>query len=282
MDEIDVKPSAPQDLSQTMQRHCPQCEADASAQPSLPESQGQWELVNCPACDFVFLRNPVSYEELSEDFAWEKQFDKERETRRKKRRIGAWLSEHTRWRTKLLPRKDMQAMVAHYAPTGNIVDIGCGAGNRLMKLPKAYTPFGIEISKGLAERAKELLKSRGGDCWHSPALDGLQEAPEGFFSGASLRSYLEHEAEPKPVLKALYHALQPGGITVIKVPNYDCANRKLMGEKWAGYRFPDHVNYFTPESLTQMVTEAGFRVKRFRWYDHLPTSDNMWMVIERP
>jgi SAM-dependent methyltransferase len=276
-----ITPNIEASPTQDIHRQCPQCDADATNSPVLPESQAEWELTSCPACEFVFLRNPVTYEALSEDFAWEKQFDKERETRRKKRRLGAWISENTRWRTKLLPRKDMQAMVAHYAPKGKIVDIGCGAGNRLMRLPKDYTPYGIEISKALAARAREQLVTRGGDCIHAPALEALRQCEAGFFAGASLRSYLEHEVEAKPVLHALHHALQPGGMGVIKVPNYDCLNRKLMGDKWAGYRFPDHVNYFTPSSLRTMVENAGFKVKRFRWYDHMPTSDNMWMVIER-
>jgi len=65
---------------------------------------------------------------------------------------------------------------------------------------------------------------------------------------------------------------------VIKVPNYACVNRMMMGANWCGFRFPDHVNYFTPQSLSKMASLAGFKTVQ-RFSDKLPTSDNMWAVL---
>jgi hypothetical protein len=75
--------------------------------------------------------------------------------------------------------------------------------------------------------------------------------------------------------------LRPNGVAVIKVPNYVSWNRYLRGPKWCGFRFPDHVNYFTPATLRQMAEDIGYRVI-IRWQDRLPTDDNVWAVLQRP
>ena len=70
------------------------------------------------------------------------------------------------------------------------------------------------------------------------------------------------------------------GIAVVKVPNYASLNRRVMGRNWCGFRWPDHLNYFTPKSLTAMAGATGFSC-RFGMLGALPTSDNMWAVLQR-
>ena len=96
-----------------------------------------------------------------------------------------------------------------------------------------------------------------------------------------LRSYLEHESEPKSLLKGCFNVLKSGGAIIVKVPNYNSLNRRFVGTRWCGFRYPEHVNYFTPASLARMARETGFSVRQdFR--DALPTSDNMWAVLIKP
>ena len=105
--------------------------------------------------------------------------------------------------------------------------------------------------------------------------------PQNHFDGILMRAYLEHEYQPAEVLERAWRVLKPAGCLIIKVPNYGCWNRRVRGKKWCGYRFPDHVNYFTPDSLRQMVEEACFKVTKFGLLDRLPTNDNMWMVVRK-
>jgi hypothetical protein len=83
------------------------------------------------------------------------------------------------------------------------------------------------------------------------------------------------------VLKALLPRLSPGGVALVKVPNYGSINRWVMGRRWCGFRFPDHLNYFTPARLRTMAEECGYRVE-FGLAGRLPTSDNMHAVLTRP
>ena len=70
-------------------------------------------------------------------------------------------------------------------------------------------------------------------------------------------------AEPAATLGGVRHALASGGAAIIKVPNYASLNRHVMGRRWCGFRWPDHVNYFTPASLERLVRQAGLEVARF-------------------
>jgi hypothetical protein len=75
--------------------------------------------------------------------------------------------------------------------------------------------------------------------------------------------------------------LAPGGFAVVKVPNYASLNRMVMGAHWCGFRYPEHLNYFTPKSLAGMAAKAGFAAG-FGLTGRLPTSDNMWAVLTKP
>jgi len=89
---------------------------------------------------------------------------------------------------------------------------------------------------------------------------------------------LEHEHNPLEVLEGLRKTIKNNGVVIIKVPNYGSINRVVRGKKWCGYRFPDHVNQFTPNTLSKMVLKAGYKIIKFNYTDKQLTSDNMWMV----
>jgi hypothetical protein len=64
----------------------------------------------------------------------------------------------------------------------------------------------------------------------------------------------------------------------VKTPNFASLNRRAMGMRWSGFRFPDHVNYFTPATLSEIARRTGFRAQ-YGWGDRNPTSDSLWGVL---
>jgi SAM-dependent methyltransferase len=261
-------------------RNCPLCDAREPA-PLSGYGEGIWQLVRCGACGFVYLDRAPDYTALFAAMAWEKTGVAELERRAEMRPFSFRLSRATRIRMALLPRKKMSDLVARAARPGNVVDLGCGTGWQLAALSPAFIPYGIEISSEAAAAAASVLGSRGGVAINQPALRGLNSFADGFFTAATLRSYLEHELHPRAVLRELWRTLAPGGVAIVKVPNYGSLNRRVTGRKWCGFRYPDHLNYFTPKTLRMIAEGCGYRV-RFGLTDRLPTSDNMYAVLLKP
>jgi len=264
---------------QRVDRDCPGCGATNAGAPALPASPAAWPLKTCSSCGFTYLARVPQQEAFSEDFAWDKTFAEEEERRMASR--GALKRSARRLRSILLPfRPDVDHFLRANACDGRVLDIGVSNGKFLLRLVDRFVPFGIEISKDAASQTHARFQPFGGAVVHAPALQGLATFEERFFTGALLRSYLEHEYQPGPVLAALHRVLEPGGVAIIKVPNYGSLNRRVFGATWCGYRFPDHVNYFTASSLRRMLSEHGFAA-RFVWHKSLPSSDNMTCVARR-
>ncbi len=263
--------------TRTRARPCPLCQASGNGATALHTQDG-WTLARCGGCGFVFMPVVPEYAELTENLAWEVTHPKEALRRKREYPVLMWLEDATSWRLSIFPRTEPVDILNRQGAAGPVLDVGCGSGGFVRALAGKFTPYGVEISARLAAEAQALFAPRGGHVVQAPAGDGMAGFSDGFFAGAILRSYLEHDADARQVLFALRPKLRADGVVVIKVPNYGSLNRRVMGTKWCGFRYPDHVNYFTPASLRSLCEQAGFSVA-YPWYLSLPTDDNVVAVL---
>lgn len=259
---------------------------------TLPYAPAPWQLRRCLETGIVFLANPPAYGQFSEEFAYQATFADECAARRRAEPVRYAISTVLkRFRARVLKRNKTLRIVrallaANPDDKVNVLDVGCGWGSLLDELGRTlppadrlrYVPHGIEISRELARLSDAKLRPLGGHCVHAPALEGLARTGGDRFDIVVMASYLEHELNPVPVLRQTGTRLREAGRIVVKVPNFDCWNRTLRGARWCGFRWPDHVNYFTPATLRQTVAAAGLRVE---WLDANPLSDNMYAVLAR-
>jgi SAM-dependent methyltransferase len=265
-----------------MKRVCPLCERENFSATAIGYSRAPWELKECGGCGFVYLENPPKYEALSQDFAWEQTYRSEMKRRAAEEPVLFKVSRTIgNLRRKKFKRNKLRRLLVNECRSGNFLDVGCGSGSAFHHWGGKFVPHGVEISQALAKQSDEVARTLGGYVVHANAIEGVGKFPHNYFPAVALHSFLEHEINPSGLLKALRPVLAPGGKIIIKVPNYGCVNRRVRAEKWCGFRFPDHVNYFTPGSLRRIVTESGFAIARFSWRDHFPLSDSMWMVVTK-
>jgi SAM-dependent methyltransferase len=251
-------------------RDCPICGAVASHL-LAKYSREPWHLVTCDSCGFVYLKEAPVYDRLVDELAWEKNWLLEKERRRQRNPLSG-----------MSPRRSMQnakaskkARVAKLFGPGNVLDVGCG-GDTLT--PDGYTPYGVEISEALQAKADAVMQPRGGRCVHAPAVEGVASFPDGFFSGIILSSFLEHEMQPAKLLAECARVLQPGGAIYVRVPNYGGVNRRVRGAEWCGFRHPDHVNYFTLDSLKALAERFGLKLRLLNPW-RLAFDDNINAVL---
>lgn len=232
-------------------RLCPLCGQDGHAVTTVHRQAG-WEIKRC-ACGMVYLGNPEANPEASHDLA----ADNHRSARVHGRLLG---------------------MVNRHVRPGNVLEIGCGEGEFLQRLAPQHIPFGIEISRVLSPVADAMARERGGWVVHAEAADGLSMFGEEHFSGVVMNSFLEHVIDPLALLSRCFRHLDAEGRLLIRVPNYACLRRRWQGVRWSGFRFPVHVNYFTPGTLVTACRKSGLRILRFGWRDRHPFSDDLWLV----
>ena len=230
----------------------------------------------------VYLENPVSYSALAGEMAWEKTYATEAEARRRRHPLlyRAARAPKAAWQ-RLLRRDKLVRWARRYFAPGPVLDVGCSEGHTLERLPPQFVPYGIEISAELSRRAQQRFAPRGGRVLQGDALSALRQFDAGFFTGVIMTSFLEHEPEPRAVLAAAARVMAADSCLIVKVPNFASWNRVLRRGHWCGFRFPDHVNYFTPRLLSSLVISSGFGVVRFSVPDRFPTSDSMWLVARR-
>lgn len=276
-----------------MELHCPILGRPTRVR-ATPWNSGNWQIVQCEETGFVFLANPPSYQQLEVEHAWEVTSAAEK---RRRREAEPWLAKLSlaaaKLKLTLFPRRnrffDLALPVCNTAPTNaplRVLDIGCAAADLLHDLHARFAavgrqviPLGIEVSQHLAQLAHKECAALGGRVVFANALEGAACFEPASIDLVIMSSFLEHEAQPLSLLKTLAPALTPHALIVIKVPNYACINRHIRRTRWCGFRYPDHVNYFTPQTLKRLATEAGYSVARQHLVDRLPTSDTMYAVL---
>ena len=259
-------------------RNCPLCGAAASGARPLPYGSDEFHVVQCGTCDLAFLDRLPAQHEFADERAWEVSSVSHAVQRERDYPILTALQRATRYRMHLLTKRQPKTMLARLVPPGPIVELGCGAGINLIPPPQGFVPFGVEISKSLAAAADAGFRQFGGKCLQAPAAEGLAQFPRGYFHGALLIGYIEHEFFPREALCALREKLADKAAVIMKTPNYASLNRRIMGRRWSGFRFPDHVNYFTPATLAEIARRAGFST-HYGLTDRNPVSDSLWGVL---
>lgn len=134
----------------------------------------------------------------------------------------------------------------------SLIEVGCGDGSFLNHATSKFDiVVGIEPSKPFADYAR----NRGFNI-----LNGYvtSETPltEDKFDFFVSRQVFEHLPNPLDCLLGIRKMLNPGAIGLIEVPN---GFRALHLGRFFEF-FPDHINYYSVNSLVSLADSAGFNV----------------------
>jgi 2-polyprenyl-3-methyl-5-hydroxy-6-metoxy-1,4-benzoquinol methylase len=149
----------------------------------------------------------------------------------------------------------------------HLLDIGCGNG-ALMRRAQAhgFVASGIEISAALASLVKNQLRCRV----YEQFLSEL-DLPESSFDVVTMYDLIEHAENPRQDLKQVLRILKSGGIFFALTPNDQALLRRISRVLFAAsfhsfsdpmrrLYYPDHLSYFTAESLSLLLKSTGFEL----------------------
>lgn len=155
-----------------------------------------------------------------------------------------------------------QALLGH-TKTGRILDVGCGEGFVLADFARrGWQVSGIDFSvAGVRAMNPDMVDCvEQGDLFE---LIGTRVASGQTHDLVWLGNVLEHVLDPIGLLESLKSLVAPGGLLVATVPNDGSAYHEALLESGSIDRrfwiaIPDHLSYFTAESLRATATATGW------------------------
>ncbi len=138
---------------------------------------------------------------------------------------------------------------------GRVLDVGCGTGGFLhqinQRFPGAYEVHGTDVAGAALDHAESVgIRIRRGSF-----LDASVEKKDAF-DAVTFWAVLEHLAEPADFLKQAARVLKRGGVCIALVPNIRSLAVRLVGMRYR-YILPQHVNYFSRQTLVRLAERAG-------------------------
>ena len=143
---------------------------------------------------------------------------------------------------------------------GRVLDIGCGRGELLEVFKRrGWDVVGVEPG----ENAANLARSKGITVVEDVLTPDLLKQL-GQFDVILLDHVLEHLAHPEQMVKMIHNLLVENGCFYCQVPNdfnqlQDVAVRIHDLPTW-WITVPDHLNYFSIESLSGFIAGQGFEI----------------------
>jgi len=159
----------------------------------------------------------------------------------------------------------------------SILDVGCGAGNFLLKLDdKRFIKHGVEINP----EGVDICRKSGLAIYNQNLLDVNFENKK--FDVITLWHVLEHLPNPVEMLKKIRVVLSDKGSFVFEVPNTDSFGFKYGREDWFHLDSPRHLILYNKKSVEKLCKLSGFKVIGIRssFFDF--PLDLFWSVSKSP
>jgi SAM-dependent methyltransferase len=150
-------------------------------------------------------------------------------------------------------RRILKQLRRHCA-NGRLIELGCAYGFFLQEAGASFETIGIEIS----DHARAVCRARGLEVEREATPELL--AARGPFDAAVMLDVLEHMPDPADVLERLHGAMRPGGQLVVTTGDFGSMLARAMGRRWRLMTPPQHLWFFSPETITALLARQGFRV----------------------
>jgi 2-polyprenyl-3-methyl-5-hydroxy-6-metoxy-1,4-benzoquinol methylase len=164
-------------------------------------------------------------------------------------------------------------IVERFGPGGGrLLDVGCTTGFQLEAAERrGWEALGVEANP----YAAEVAANKGLRVTAGTVEDSDYEA--GTFDAVTIFDVIEHLPAPLEVLRKVKTLLRPGGTVFVYTPNWDCAERLLMGEHCHFIWGTNHLAYFTIDTLADALDRCGFDVVHYETQG-LDIEDLIWWL----
>ncbi|MBA4385076.1 MAG: class I SAM-dependent methyltransferase [Anaerolinea sp.] len=233
-----VNPSSGLIVSElTENRACPVCEA-TSDRIIFIKNGGTY--VKCGSCGMIYLNPVLKDDELRKYYE-----------NNNAMQAAAHENESEFYRS--IYTKGLYS-IERFVKKGSILDIGCSSGFFLdIAKERGWNTYGIELNRSEFIIAHE----KGHNVWNSP----LEETPfDTKLTAITMWDVLEHIKRGWQYLEMLRKLLADDGVIFIQCPSSSSLAARILQERCNMFDGIEHVNLYTPKSISTLCNKAGYRV----------------------
>lgn len=152
--------------------------------------------------------------------------------------------------------------LTNYKSGGRILDLGCGTGNFLNHLrERGWSCFGVDISHSACCKARildsdlKICDKRLVDC----------NFPDSFFDVIISNHSFNYLMNPNSELYEIRRILKDQGILTLYMPNIECAQFRVKGDKWFGLDIPRQCYHYSPRTIRTILMKNGFSIVKLNY-----------------
>jgi SAM-dependent methyltransferase len=156
-------------------------------------------------------------------------------------------------------RREFARIVAdlrRYIAGGSLLEIGCAYGFFLQEARRYFDVSGIEIAADAAAHARQSGLRVATGVADEATLDQF-----GSLDAIVMLDVLEHLPQPLDTLNLCARRLNPGGVMLLTTGDFGSPFARLAGSRWRLMTPPQHLWFFTPESIRRLAAGLGLRVE---------------------
>jgi len=158
-------------------------------------------------------------------------------------------------------------LLANVRPRDAVLDIGCGAGEFAAALLDAGArPVAVDVAREALRRARERVPRLDARLWADGEPLPCDDASVDVVWAGEV---IEHVADVAPWLSELRRVLRPRGTLLLTTPHHGrgtLLRLALSPRRFAEHFEPrsDHVRFFAPRTLRELLDDLGFDVEQLR------------------
>ncbi len=138
---------------------------------------------------------------------------------------------------------------------GLLVDLGAGEGNFSKAVQEAQI-FDVVIASDISDKCIESCRKRG----LKTKKATVDEFEDHSINCITVNDLIEHVTSPFDFLTSCFKKLMKNGTIMLCTPNGEGFDFKMLGEKTENISPPEHLQYFNPVSIGNLLEKTGFQI----------------------